>query len=70
MARLRFVEANGTKRSLPNGDFAIIWVKFVSHRHGEEAHRRWPRDRVHYHLGGLTRLIGVVKSVALSRNGA
>ena len=31
MAELRFV-ANG-KRSLPNGDFAIIWVKFVSHRH-------------------------------------
>ena len=67
VARLRFVESRGNSRALPNGDRVVIWLKFVGHRYGEQAHKQWPRDCVHYHLGGLTKLIGVVKSVALSR---
>jgi hypothetical protein len=50
--------------SIPAGDSVVLWVKFISHGHSEEARRRWPSNRVHYHLGGIGELVAKVIDAA------
>ena len=63
-ARLRFVQSKGDVPKLPNGDHIVLLVKFVRHLWTTEALKRWPRNRVHYHMGGLTELTDLLNGIA------
>lgn len=62
--RLRFVESQGNVPKLPSGDHIVLLIRFIRHLWTNYALAHWPRNRVHYHMGGLSSLPDVIKEIA------
>ena len=59
------VESQGDgRRTCPSGDHVVLLIKFVRHLWTTEALMHWPRNRVHYHMGGMSSLPDVIKEIA------
>ena len=64
VADLKFVAANTAEISFPDADAVILMTRFIQHRWTEVAYRVFPRDRVHLHPGGITKLVRKIKRIA------
>jgi hypothetical protein len=63
LADLKFVDASRSETSFPQSDVVILMTKFIQHRWTETAYRTFPRERVHLHHGGITKLVRRIKRV-------
>jgi len=61
--KLRFVQSQGNKPSIPSGDYCFLLIKFVRHLWTTQAFKQFPRNRVHYHMGGISELLVAIKGV-------
>ncbi len=52
-ADLRFVDALCDRPRLPRGDHCLLLVRSVGHHWTTRAFKIYPRDRVHYVMGGV-----------------
>lgn len=64
VADLRFVAANTAEISFPDADAVILMTRFIQHRWTQVAFRDFPRDRVHLHPGGISKLVRLIKRIA------
>ncbi len=49
---------------VPDWDYAILCIKFISHRWQRAVYKALPRERVHPHCGGHTGLVERIKRIA------
>jgi hypothetical protein len=64
MARIHFIDADRSGKTLPRTDHIILTTKFIRHAWMEVACAVLPRARVHLHDGGLTGLIGRIIAIS------
>jgi hypothetical protein len=66
--KLHCVESfRGRKARIPNGDHVVLVVKFLGHKWTHEAMRQFPRNHIHYHLGGVSELSHLVENIVAGR---
>lgn len=64
LAELTFIAANTAEILFPDADAVILMTKFLQHRWTEVAYRDFPRERVHLHPGGISKLVRRIKRIA------
>ena len=64
LADLTFVEATTAEISFPASEAVILMTKFIRHRWTEVAFQTFPRERVHLHEGGISKLVRRIKRIA------
>jgi hypothetical protein len=64
VADLKFVAANTAEISFPDADAVILMTRFIQHRWTEVAYRDFPRERVHLHHGGISKLVRLIRRIA------
>ena len=64
VADLKFVDANTAEIAFPDADAVILMTRFIQHRWTEVAYRMFPRERVHLHPGGISKLVRRIKRIA------
>ena len=65
VADLKFVSANTAEITYPDADAVILMTKFIQHRWTQVAYRDFSRDRVHLHPGGISKLVRLIKRIAI-----
>ena len=56
--------ADRSETALPAADAVLLLTKFIEHRWTVAAYRAFPRERVHLHGGGMSRLIEKIRTLA------
>lgn len=64
LADLKFIDANTAEISFPSSDAVILMTRFIQHRWAQVAFRDFPRERVHLHPGGISKLVRRIKRIA------
>jgi hypothetical protein len=64
VARIDCVNADRSSVRLPQCDDVIVMTRFTDHRWTESAFNSFPRDRVHLHSGGMSRLLQMIGALA------
>ena len=64
LAILKFVNADQSETVLPESDAIILLTRFIRHRWTQASLQTLPRNRVHLHGGGITSLVGRIRSLA------
>jgi hypothetical protein len=64
VADLFFVDADKAEISFPASEAVILMTKFIRHRWTEVAYQVFPRERVHLHPGGISKLVRRIKRIA------
>ena len=64
LADITFVDADKAEISFPNADAVILMTKFILHKWTEVAYQVFPRERVHLHPGGISKLVRRIKRIA------
>ena len=68
--KLRFVQARhgGELHGVGKAEHCVIMVKFVDHRHSNNAINSFGRERVTLNRGGLKELVKTIHDIASRRN--
>lgn len=63
VCNLRFAESRKGKNlaRIPQADHCFLLIKFVGHRWTDLAFKKFPRECVHYHRGGVTELVTAIR---------
>ena len=62
-ARLKFVEGRRNGNLPGSADHCVLMLKFISHCHSNKAMAQFPRNRVHFHKGGLAELVQTITGI-------
>jgi len=62
-ADLRFVNADQSKVVIPCTDHVFLMTRFIKHRLFERVLKQVPRQCVHLHSGGLSRLVQRIETL-------
>jgi hypothetical protein len=61
-ASLTFVQAD-KKNRLPPGEHVVLVTKFIRHGWTESAYKKFDRENIHFHDGGISGLIVKIKGI-------
>ncbi len=64
LADFSFVDADRAETSLPEADVVILMTRFIRHFCTQAAYQVFPRERVHLHDGGISKLVRRIKRIA------
>jgi hypothetical protein len=64
LADITFVDADKKDISYPDADAVILMTRFIRHHWTEVAYQVFPRERVHLHPGGISKLVRRIKRIA------
>ena len=64
LADLCFVDADRADAFFPDADAVILMTRFIRHKWTEAAYQVLPRERVHLHAGGISKLVRRIKRIA------
>lgn len=65
MVDLSILNGDTATTSVPKSDHVVVMTKFIEHRWTKAAHWAVGRDRVHLHRGGISKLVEVIRDLAV-----